>query len=99
MKRFLTGLPPVQQFYWDEAMIVAFHGRSNNGGRFPHIGGQNSQWPWETDIVLVGHPDRLFIMIGHPDMLFLSLALTRRVQGLRPTGGISLVRRRAVLVL
>jgi predicted phosphodiesterase len=78
MKRFLAAIPPLQQFRWGDATIVAFHGRSTaHGAPFPHISGQNAKWAWETDIILVGHPDKLFVLIEHPDLLFLSLAHTQ----------------------
>lgn len=71
MKRFLAALQPLQEFCWGEARCVAFHTIAGNAS-FPHIGGQNALWPWESDIVLLGHPDKLFVLVGHPDMLFLS---------------------------
>jgi predicted phosphodiesterase len=74
MKHFLVGIPPLLQFRWGNTTIVAFHGRSTaQGTPFPHIGGQNATWAWETDIILVGHPEKLFVLIEHPDLLFLSL--------------------------
>ena len=73
MKRFLGALQPLQQFRCDEATCVACHSHTTakNGERLDsHFGDQNAQWPWESDIVLLGHPDKLFVMVGHPDMLF-----------------------------
>jgi predicted phosphodiesterase len=71
MKRFLGKLQPLQEFHCGEARCVACHSTSIDP-HFPHIGGQNAQWSWETDIVLLGHPDKPFVLVGHPDMLLLS---------------------------
>ena len=75
MKRFLGALRPLQEFCWGEARCIAClsHATDKKGEPLDsHFGEQNTQWPWESDIVLLGHPDKLFVMVGHPDMLFLA---------------------------
>ena len=72
MKRFLGALQPIQRFPCGEATCVAYHNHTaNKDAPFPRVGGQNAQWPWETDIILV-HPDKQFVQVGHPDLLLLS---------------------------
>jgi predicted phosphodiesterase len=71
MKQFLAALQPLQEFRCGETTCVAYHGKARDP-HFPHVGGQNAQWPWESDIVLTGHPDMRFVLVGHPDLLFLS---------------------------
>ncbi len=70
MKRFLGKLEPLQEFHCGQARGVAFHSMAKDP-HLPQIDGQNAQWPWETDIILV-HPDKLFVQVGHPDLLLLS---------------------------
>lgn len=72
MKRFLGELQPMQEFRWGEATCVAFHSIARNVG-FPQVASQDTQWPWESDIILI-HPERGFVLVGHPDVLFLSHA-------------------------
>jgi predicted phosphodiesterase len=75
MRRFLGALQPLQEFRCGEATCVACHSHATEKKGEPldsHLGEQNTQWPWESDIVLLGHPDKLFVMVGHPDMLFLA---------------------------
>jgi len=71
MKHFLAALQPLQEFRCAETTCVAYHGTARDP-HFPQVGGQNAQWPWESDIILTGHPDMLFVLVGHPDLLFLS---------------------------
>jgi protein phosphatase len=73
MKHFLGALQPIQRFPCGEATCVAYHNHTaNKNAPFPHVRGQNAQWPWESDIVLLGHAESLFVLVGHPAMLFLS---------------------------
>lgn len=71
MRRFLATLRPLQEFDLADARCVAFHAMEPVPRGSP-IGEVNPHWSWETDIVLRGHPDKLFVLIGHPDVLFLS---------------------------
>jgi len=71
MKHFLAALPPVQEFRCGEATCVAYH-TAASGARLSDPGETNAEWPWESDIVLLGQPDKLFVLVGHPEILFLS---------------------------
>jgi len=75
MKHFLGALQPIQRFPCGEATCVAYHHHTaTRDASFPCVGGQNAQWPWESDIVLLGHAESLFVLVGHPAMLLLSHA-------------------------
>ncbi len=71
MKRFLAGLQPVQEFCWAEKLCIACHlpARGPLSCPFEH---QSTEWPWESDIILVGLPEKPFTLVGHPDVLFLA---------------------------
>jgi predicted phosphodiesterase len=71
MKRFLAALHPVQGFRWGTVSCVAAHLQAKGPLSCP-FDHQNSQWPWESDIILVGLPEKLFTLVGHPDVLFVA---------------------------
>jgi predicted phosphodiesterase len=75
MKHFLGALQPIQRFPCGETTCVAYHHHTAaRDAHFPQPGEQNAQWPWESDIVLLGHAENQFVLVGHPAMLFLSHA-------------------------
>jgi predicted phosphodiesterase len=71
MKRFLAELQPIQEFRWGDALCVACHlpAKGPLSCPFEH---QSEQWPWESDIILVGLPGKPFTLVGHPDALFIA---------------------------
>lgn len=70
-KQFLDDLKPIQEFRWGEALCVACHlaAKGPLNCPFEH---QSTQWPWESDIILVGLAERPFTLVGHPDFLFVA---------------------------
>jgi predicted phosphodiesterase len=73
MRRFLTKLPASHRFCLDEATCVACHSTANNKEPIHSCAGVPSTvWPWESDLIVVGHPDQLFILIEHPNLLFVA---------------------------
>jgi predicted phosphodiesterase len=73
MRRFLAKLPASQRFCLGEATCVACHSTANNKGPIhPFPGTPSAAWPWESDLIVVGHPDRLFIVVEHPNLLFVA---------------------------
>lgn len=72
MRRFLANLKPSSEFSHGSALWFLFHASTRN--RLPATFAEsNPLWPWETDIVLLGHPDKLFLLAGHPEVLLLAL--------------------------
>jgi len=73
MRRFLAKLPASQRFCLGDAMCVACHSTANNKEPLhSYPGAPSPAWPWESDLIIVGHPDRLFILIEHPTLLFVA---------------------------
>jgi predicted phosphodiesterase len=73
MKRFLEALHPLEEFRCGETACVAYHYHTADGEAGIHqFGEYHPKWAWETDIILRGHPDRLFVLVGHPDLLLLA---------------------------
>jgi predicted phosphodiesterase len=71
MKRFLAQLKPSQEFRLGATLCFACHitAKGPLSAPFQH---QNPQWEWESDIILVGPPEKPFTFVGHPGLLFLS---------------------------
>jgi len=71
MKSFLAGLEAIQEFHWGKTLCAACHlpAKGPLCCPFDH---QSSQWPWESDIILIGLPGKLFTLVGHPDVIFLA---------------------------
>ena len=70
LKRFLGELEPLRQFHFGEAILVACHSHTAteiDQSLDAHFGEQDPEWPWESDIILCDHPDKLFVLVGHPD--------------------------------
>jgi predicted phosphodiesterase len=73
MRGFLAKLPASQRFCLGDATCVACHSTANNKEPIHSVPGTPSaSWPWETDLIVVGHPDRFFILIEHPNLLFVA---------------------------
>jgi len=73
MRRYLAKLPGSERFSLGETTCVACHSTASNKEPIRALPGTPSPaWPWETDIIVVGHPDRLFILIEHPNLLFVA---------------------------
>lgn len=73
MKAYLESLQPSREFQCGTAVGIACHSHSpdkNDAPSDPHFGEENKGWSWESDIILLGHPDKKFVLIGHPDLLF-----------------------------
>lgn len=73
MKDFLESLQPSREFRCEAGVGVACHSHSpdkQDAPPDPHFGEENAGWSWESDIILLGHPDNKFVLIGHPDFLF-----------------------------
>ena len=73
MRQFLARLRRFQRFPIDGADCVACHSTARNKEPLQARPGlPNSSWPWESDLILVGHFDEPFVLIGHPRLLFLA---------------------------
>ena len=73
MRRFLAELQPLQRFCLGDATCVACHSTANSKEPLhSHPGVPSAAWPWESDLIVVGHPDRLFTLIEHPNLLFVA---------------------------
>jgi len=73
MRRFLAKLPASQRFSLGEATCVACHSTASDKEPIhPFPGTPSAAWPWESDLIVVGHPDRLFIVVEHPNLLFVA---------------------------
>jgi len=76
-KTFLAALKPLQDFQWNETSCVACHTiyahpLSYNFAERDAPGWNRTELSrMETDMILLGHPDLLFVMLGHPDFLFI----------------------------
>jgi predicted phosphodiesterase len=69
MKAFLAGLPPALEFSRGMTKCAALHAELTEW-RLSYTDEMNPQWPWESDIIVRGHPDALFLLVGHPDVMF-----------------------------
>lgn len=69
MKTFLAGLRPALEFSRGTTTCAALHAALTEW-RLSYRGELNPKWPWESDIIVRGHPDALFLLIGHPDIMF-----------------------------
>jgi predicted phosphodiesterase len=69
MRVFLAGLPPALEFSRGPTNCAALHAALTEW-RLSYRGELNPKWPWESDIIVRGHPDALFLLIGHPDVMF-----------------------------
>jgi len=73
MKRFLGALDSFQEFRCGEGNCVGYHYHEAGGeAGISRLRLYDPQWPWESDIILRGPPDKLFILVGHPDLLLLA---------------------------
>jgi predicted phosphodiesterase len=73
MRRFLAKLPGSQRFSLGEATCVACHSTASNKEPIHALPGTPSpSWSWESDLIVIGHPDRLFILVEHPNLLFVA---------------------------
>ena len=73
MRRFLAELPRAKEFSLSGATCVACHSTATNKEPLQaRPGHPNKSWPWESDLILVGHFDEPFVLIGHPNLLFLA---------------------------
>jgi predicted phosphodiesterase len=73
-KEFLAKLKPLAEFPCAGATWFACHVPARRALDPHYPPAPNPQWPWETDIVLLGPPEMLFIMVGHPEVLLLGHA-------------------------
>jgi len=69
MRAFLVGLPPALEFSRGPTKCAALHAALTEW-RLSYSGELNPKWPWESDIIVRGHPDAIFLLIGHPDIMF-----------------------------
>jgi predicted phosphodiesterase len=68
MKAFLAGLQPALEFSRATTKCAALHAALTEW-RLSYRGEMNPKWPWESDIIVRGHPDALFLLVGHPDIM------------------------------
>jgi predicted phosphodiesterase len=69
MKTYLAGLQPAREFSRGTTKCAALHAELTEW-HLSYTDEMNPQWPWESDIIVRGHPDALFLLIGHPDIMF-----------------------------
>jgi diadenosine tetraphosphatase ApaH/serine/threonine PP2A family protein phosphatase len=75
MRRFLADLPRFQRFSLNGSTCVACHSTAKNKEPLQARPGLPSKlWPWESDLILVGHFEEPFVFVGHPNLLFLAYA-------------------------
>ena len=67
MKRFLAGLRPLQRFSLAGARCVACHATPADP-LYHYLGEQSGVSLWESELVLAGHPDFLFLGHTHAPM-------------------------------
>ena len=78
MKHFLGDLKPFQRFQWNETFCIACHTVSERLGGCCFTERDDPAWQYsdlsrmESDMILLGHPDWLFVLLGHPDFVFIS---------------------------
>lgn len=78
MKHFLGGLKPLQAFQWNDACCIACHTISERLAGCSITERDDPAWEYsalsrmESDMILLGHPDLLFVLLGHPNFVFIS---------------------------